>query len=184
MRICTVRLTVVKPLSSAVMAVGADAHRQPKLAALVGDGREDVAARLVDGGDGDARQHAAGGIGDRARERGFLSVRRCCQDRQSRPQSGALESTPLSSATSFRDFPGPFVVPKRRDTKRPPYYTRPLYIAILYEQDPGVWGFSGSPGVRRVRDLGKSFGFLPRCSFRAAPKGVHRYRHPVVWRDV
>jgi hypothetical protein len=56
-------------------------------AALVGDGDELVAGRLMENGDGDARQDRAGGIGDGAREHGLL---RKCSGRNNEGQSCPL----------------------------------------------------------------------------------------------
>ena len=55
--------------------VGADAHRDQVLARRVRDGFEGVAVGVVYRADDDARQHAAGLIGDGADDRRFLRER-------------------------------------------------------------------------------------------------------------
>jgi hypothetical protein len=61
--------------------VGAHTRRDAVHAAVVGDRREGVAGGLEDRRHDHTRQHAARGIGDRARERRLLRVR---DDRQQR----------------------------------------------------------------------------------------------------
>lgn len=75
--------------------IRADPHRDAVAARAIGDGFEAVSARLVHRRHDDTRQHAAGGIGNRSRNRGFLRVAAGWQQKHQRADQEPPECSRL-----------------------------------------------------------------------------------------